>query len=93
MWAKFGCGPTVVSKKKGGGVQTDRQADRQTKISAALYSRYAIVHINILFHHFCHIPGIHIRARPSGNGGTLLLYFALVLLIYPMLSKITTGTI
>ena len=32
-------------------------------------------------------------ARPSGNGGTLLLYFALVLLIYPMLSKITTGTI
>ena len=30
MWAKFGCGPTVVSKKKGGGGQTDRQADRQT---------------------------------------------------------------
>ena len=39
MWAKFGCGPTVVSKKKGGYRQTDRQADRQTKISAALYSR------------------------------------------------------
>ena len=26
MCAKFGCGPTVVSKKKGG---TDRQTDRQ----------------------------------------------------------------
>ena len=25
MWAKFGCGPTVVSKKKGGG---DRQTDK-----------------------------------------------------------------
>ena len=31
MYAKFGCGPTVVSKK--GGVQTDRQRD-----TAALYS-------------------------------------------------------
>ena len=41
MCAKFGCGPTVVSKKGGGGTdrQTDRQADRQTKISATLYSR------------------------------------------------------
>ena len=29
MCAKFGCGPTVVSK--GGGVQADRQTDRQTK--------------------------------------------------------------
>ena len=28
MCAKFGCGPTVVSKK-GGGVQTDRQTGRQ----------------------------------------------------------------
>ena len=36
MCAKFGCGPTVVSKKKGG----YRQADRQTKISAALYIVY-----------------------------------------------------
>ena len=27
MCAKFGCGPTVVSKKRGG---TDRQTDRQT---------------------------------------------------------------
>ena len=33
MCAKFGCGPTVVSKKKGGG-RTDRQRD-----TAALYSR------------------------------------------------------
>ena len=24
MCAKFGCGPTVVSKKEGGGVQTDK---------------------------------------------------------------------
>ena len=37
MCAKFGCGPTVVSKKKGGG--TDRQTDRQ-RDTAALYSRY-----------------------------------------------------
>ena len=37
MCAKFGCGPTVVSKKGGGGVQTDRQ----TKKTAALYSRLA----------------------------------------------------
>ena len=35
MCAKFGCGPTVVSKKRGG-VQTD---SRQTKKTAALYSR------------------------------------------------------
>ena len=34
MCAKFGCGPTVVSKKRG--VQTDRQRD-----TAALYSRLA----------------------------------------------------
>ena len=31
MCAKFGCGPTVVSGKKGGtDRQTDRQIDRQT---------------------------------------------------------------
>ena len=29
MCAKFGCGPTVVSKKRGGYRQTDRQTDRQ----------------------------------------------------------------
>ena len=34
MCAKFGCGPTVLSKKKGGG--TDRQRE-----TAALYSRLA----------------------------------------------------
>ena len=28
MCAKFGCGPTVVSGKKGGGVQTDRQTEK-----------------------------------------------------------------
>ena len=33
MCAKFGCGPTVVSKKRGG-VQPDRQRD-----TVALYSR------------------------------------------------------
>ena len=36
---------------------------------------------------------VSIWARPSGNGGTLLLYFAPVLLLYSRLSKITTGTI
>ena len=36
MCAKFGCGPTVVSKKGGG---TDRQTDKQRE-TAALYSRY-----------------------------------------------------
>ena len=35
MCAKFGCGPTVVSKKRG--VQTDRQTEK----IAALYSRLA----------------------------------------------------
>ena len=44
MCAKFGCGPTVVSKKKGGGVQTDRQA----KKTAALYSRYRCHNILLL---------------------------------------------
>ena len=29
MCAKFGCGPTVVSKKKGGYRQTDRQTDKE----------------------------------------------------------------
>ena len=37
MCAKFGCGPTVVSKKGGGGT------DRQTKKTAALYSRLLIL--------------------------------------------------
>ena len=51
MCAKFGCGPTVVSEKKGGGGyrQTDRQADRQTKISAALYSRYLLIMENLVY--------------------------------------------
>ena len=51
MRAKFGCGPTVVSKKgggyrqtdKGGGVQTDRQGD-----TVALYSRL-LMHAAIVF--------------------------------------------
>ena len=37
MCAKFGCGPTVVSKKNGGG--GGGGTDRQTKKTAALYSR------------------------------------------------------
>ena len=37
MCAKFGCGPTVVSEKKGGGVRTDRQRE-----AAALYDIYYI---------------------------------------------------
>ena len=39
--AKFGCGPMVVSKKRGGG-GTDRQTDRQ-RDTAALYSRWGDV--------------------------------------------------
>ena len=35
----------------------------------------------------------HVWARPSGNGGTLLLYFALVLLFHPRLRNTTTGTV
>ena len=42
MCAKFGCGPTVVSKKNGGYRQTDRQTDRQTKKTAAFYMYMAI---------------------------------------------------
>ena len=38
MCAKFGCGPTVVSKKRGG-VQTDKH----TKKTAALYSSIIII--------------------------------------------------
>ena len=34
MCAKFGCGPTVVSKKSGG----YRRTDRQTKKTAAVYN-------------------------------------------------------
>ena len=45
MCAKFGCGPTVVSKR-GGGVQTDRQTDRQTKKTAALYSRCTLYRVD-----------------------------------------------
>ena len=30
MFAKFVCGPTLVSEKGGGGVHTDRKTDRQT---------------------------------------------------------------
>ena len=37
MHAKFGRGPTVMSKRAG--VQTDRQTDRQ-RDTAALYSRW-----------------------------------------------------
>ena len=43
MCAKFSCGPTVVSKKKGG-VQTDRQ----TKKTAALYSRWVNIMVPVL---------------------------------------------
>ena len=41
MCAKFGCGPTVVSKKGGGGT------DRQTKKTAALYSRLLHPHVDV----------------------------------------------
>ena len=47
MCAKFGCGPTVVSKKRGG----YRQTDRQTKKTAALYSRRQRHQPEILFSH------------------------------------------
>ena len=37
MCAKFGCGPTVVSKKRGGYRQTDRQRKLQLYIVEALH--------------------------------------------------------
>ena len=37
MCAKFGCGPTVVSKKKGGVVQTDRQREPAAIIDRSQY--------------------------------------------------------
>ena len=42
MCAKFGCGPTVVSKKRGGGT------DRQTKKTAALYRLYIYVMVSFV---------------------------------------------
>ena len=45
MCAKFGCGPTVVSKKGGG-------TDRQTKKTAALYSRCSVLNST---EHVCRI--------------------------------------
>ena len=51
MCAKLGCGPTVVSKKWGGGVQTDRQ-----RHTAALYSRHHSVCV-------CLCVRVDVRAR------------------------------
>ena len=42
MCAKFGCGPTVVSKKRGG-------TDRQTKKTAALYSRCEYIFLCFIY--------------------------------------------
>ena len=53
MCAKFGCGPTVVSKK-GGGVQTDRQ----TKKTAALYSRWTPEHAYLHTNSFVHTENV-----------------------------------
>ena len=39
MWAKFGCGPTVVSKKGGGYRQADRQTDRQRFLQLYIVDR------------------------------------------------------
>ena len=54
MCAKFGCGPTVVSKKKGGG--TDRQTDRQRKLQLYIVD-YAVLFecINILLSTSVHV--------------------------------------
>ena len=63
MCAKFGCGPTVVSKK--GGVQIDRQTDRQTdrrRDTAALYNRYFLVSFWVIYSmetYFVYIKGQH----------------------------------
>ena len=48
MCAKFGCGPRVVSKKKGGGVQTDRQADRQRFLQLYIVDIYIYIYIGLL---------------------------------------------
>ena len=57
MCAKFGCGPTVVSK--GGGVQIDRQRE-----TASLYSRSALTRrYNTVF-----CPGFQKGRVPSEKG-------------------------
>ena len=49
MCAKFGCGPTVVSKK-GGYRQTDRQTDRQTGKGKLQLYIVDVVRIQCSFH-------------------------------------------
>ena len=43
MCAKVGCGPTVVSKR-GGGVQTDRQTDKENYILMVVEIACAFIH-------------------------------------------------
>ena len=46
MCAKFGCGPTVVSKKRG---ETDRQTDRQRKLQLYIVDNP----FNLPYHNVC----------------------------------------
>ena len=73
MCAKFGCGPTVMSKKRG--VQTDRQ----TKKTAALYSRFRFginqfiqcpSNVNILYWLSKYPDTLHIQLSPSYKATT-----------------------
>ena len=56
MCAKFGCGPTVVSKKRG--IQTDRQRD-----TAALYSRSKFM---LSQHQLWNLPHLVVSSRILG---------------------------
>ena len=80
MCAKFGCGPTVVSKKRGG---TDRQTDRQ-RDTAALYSRLAQIHQPPLAWNYCKHKNIQTRqnspARIIGSFPNHSPYLILLLL-------------
>ena len=69
MCAKFGCGPTVVSKKGGGGYrQTDRQTDRQRFLQLYIVDNVDCLVVVVVFLLVCTINinspiSVHDRRR------------------------------
>ena len=70
MCAKFGCGPTVVSEKKGG---TDRQTDRQRKLQLYIVDDTGIMaenecgmqrNLNLL-NEYCNCNGLRVNIRKT----------------------------